>query len=46
MKLGIFSFAHLHAETYVGNIRSIPGVELIGVADDDTARGERYAQQY
>ena len=46
MKLGIFSFAHLHAETYVGNIRSIPGVELIGVADDDTARGERYAQKF
>ncbi len=46
MKLGILSFAHLHAESYVGSIRKIPGVELIGVADDDVERAERYAQQY
>lgn len=46
MKLGILSFAHLHAESYVGNIRSLPGIELIGIADDDAERGNKYAAHY
>ena len=25
IKIGIMSFAHLHAEAYIQNIRSIPG---------------------
>ena len=35
MKIGILSFAHHHAEAYIHNLRNIPGVELIGVADED-----------
>jgi predicted dehydrogenase len=46
MKIGIMSFAHLHAEAYIQNLRAIPGVELIGLADEDVARGQRYAQQF
>jgi predicted dehydrogenase len=46
MKIGIMSFAHHHAEAYIGNLRSIPGVELIGVADLDAERGERFARLY
>ena len=42
MKIGIMSFAHLHAEAYIGNLRSIPGVEMIGLADEDKNRGEKY----
>ena len=44
MKIGIMSFAHLHAEAYVHNIRSIPGVEFIGFADDDQERGRHFAR--
>ena len=33
MKIGIMSFAHHHAEAYIGNLRAIPGVEMIGIAD-------------
>lgn len=43
MKIGIMSFAHLHAEAYIGNLRAIPGVELIGIADEDLARGRHFA---
>lgn len=43
MKIGIMSFAHHHAEAYIGNLRAIPGVEMIGIADDDTARGQKFA---
>jgi predicted dehydrogenase len=46
MRIGILSFAHLHAESYIQNLRDIPGVEMIGLADEDLLRGEKYAQQF
>ena len=39
MKIGILSFAHLHAESYIQNLRDIEGVELMGIADEDLERG-------
>src|SRR2546427_10738732 len=38
------SFAHLHAEAYVENVRAIPDAELVGVADDDKTRGAHFAR--
>ncbi len=46
MNIGIMSFAHLHAEAYINNIRAIPGVRLVGIADDDLARGRYFAQHF
>jgi len=46
MKIGMMSFAHLHAEAYIQNLRAIPGVEMIGLADDDAARGKQFAAQF
>jgi len=46
MRLGIMSFAHLHAEAYITNLRTLPGVEVIGLADDNLDRGRYYAAQY
>lgn len=46
LKIGIMSFAHLHAEAYINNLRAIPGVEMIGLADEDPARGQHFAQQF
>lgn len=46
MRIGILSFAHLHAEGYIHNLRLSPGVEMIGIADEDLARGERFAHQF
>ncbi|NOX63568.1 MAG: Gfo/Idh/MocA family oxidoreductase [Chloroflexi bacterium] len=46
MKLGILSFAHLHAESYAHQLKTLPDVEFIGIADDDRARGERFANAY
>jgi predicted dehydrogenase len=46
MRIGVMSFAHHHAEAYIRGLRAIPGVELIGVADDDAARGESSARQF
>jgi predicted dehydrogenase len=46
MKIGIMSFAHLHAEAYIHNLRQIPGVEMIGLADDNMERGRKFAQAF
>jgi predicted dehydrogenase len=40
------SFAHLHAEAYIHNLRAIPGVELLGIADEDEARGKHFAEMF
>ncbi len=46
MRFAIMSFAHLHAEAYIQNLRAIPGVEMIGFADDDPDRGKHFAALY
>ncbi|RME85289.1 MAG: gfo/Idh/MocA family oxidoreductase [Caldilineae bacterium] len=46
MKLGILSFAHLHAESYAHQLKNLRDVEFIGIADDDRARGEHFASVY
>lgn len=43
MKVGIFSFAHHHAEAYIHNLRAAPNVEVIGAADQDLGRAQRIA---
>jgi predicted dehydrogenase len=46
MKIGVLSFAHHHAEAYIHNLRLLPEVELFGVADEDAARGQRFADDF
>jgi predicted dehydrogenase len=45
-KIGIFSFAHLHATSYAACLRQITGVELVGIYDDDPARGREMAARF
>ena len=46
MRVGIMSFAHVHAEGFVGNLRAAPGAELVGFSDDDAARGARFVEAF
>ena len=46
MRVAIMSFAHLHAEAYVHNLKAIPSVEFIGFADEETSRGAHFAQAF
>jgi len=46
MRLGIMSFAHLHAENYLGVLLGMPDVEVIGIADENRQRGEHFASQF
>jgi predicted dehydrogenase len=43
MRIGIMSFAHLHAEGYINNLRKAPDVEMIGFSDTDAERGRHFA---
>lgn len=46
MRIAILSFAHVHAEGYARNLKVAPGVEFIGIADDDAARGRDAAERH
>lgn len=45
-RLAIMSFAHLHAEGYAAALKTMPDVELMGIADDNQARGRYFADQF
>jgi predicted dehydrogenase len=46
MRIGILSFAHLHAEGYLAALQTMPDVELIGIADENRQRGLYFAEQF
>lgn len=46
IRVGIMSFAHLHAESYVHNLRANPHTAFVGFYDDDDERGREFAQKY
>ncbi len=46
MKIGIISFAHMHAISYATAIKELDGVILAGIADEDEERGLEYSQQF
>jgi predicted dehydrogenase len=46
IRIGILNTAHGHAHSYAACLRAIPGVELVGVADDDAERGRAFAQSF
>jgi predicted dehydrogenase len=46
LSVGLVSAAHVHADTYVDLLRSMPDVELIGLADPDAGRGNDFAKAH
>lgn len=46
MRIGIASFAHVHADGFVSVLRAIPGVDLVGTTDHDVERGRSAAQHH
>jgi predicted dehydrogenase len=46
LRLGIMSFAHMHAVSYADKLRAHADVELIGFADDNAERRQAIASQY
>ncbi|MHB1404716.1 MAG: Gfo/Idh/MocA family protein [Desulfitobacteriaceae bacterium] len=46
VRIGIISFAHMHAFSYAKALGALPGVKLVGIADDDQERGQDAAHLY
>jgi predicted dehydrogenase len=46
IKIGILSFAHMHAFSYASCLKQLATVELVGIADDDAARGAEMARHF
>jgi UDP-N-acetylglucosamine 3-dehydrogenase len=45
LKVGLMSFAHMHAWSYACALKAMPEVEVVGIADDDKKRGKEMAKQ-
>ena len=46
LKIGILSFAHMHAHSYAQALTDHPDATLVGIADPDAQRGQRMAAQF
>lgn len=46
VKIGVMSFAHMHAYGYANCLKQLPGVDFVGVADEDTARAKEAAKRF
>ncbi len=41
VKIGMMSFAHMHAFSYANCLKQLEEVEFVGIADDDSARAKK-----
>ncbi len=46
VKIGILSFAHMHAASYAAALKAHPGAEFVGIADADPERGQQQAEAF
>lgn len=46
VRIGMISFAHMHAASYAACVQSNPNALLTGISDDDTERGKQMAEAY
>lgn len=46
IKIGFFSFAHMHAASYAACVQQIPRVEIAGIYDANAERGQQMAQRF
>ncbi|MHA1368436.1 MAG: Gfo/Idh/MocA family protein, partial [Promethearchaeota archaeon] len=46
IRIGLASFAHIHAFSYVSVLKSMPNVEIVGFSDDHDTRAKRVQDQY
>jgi predicted dehydrogenase len=46
VKVGILSFAHMHATSYASALNILPEAEFVGIADEDPQRGQEMAKQF
>ncbi len=45
-RIGMISFAHMHAASYAACVQANPDAVLVGISDDDAERGKQMAEAY
>ncbi|MEM4590271.1 MAG: Gfo/Idh/MocA family oxidoreductase [Nitrososphaerota archaeon] len=45
-RVGFLGVAHFHAESYAKALKKIPGCEIVGVYEEDTALGKRFGEEF
>ena len=46
MKIGMMSFAHMHADSYAHCLQQTGDVTIVGIYDDNASRGQQMAQKF
>src|SRR5437660_9930566 len=46
LRVGMISWAHVHAEFRAKALSEIPGARIVAIADDDAARGRNAAKRF
>ena len=46
VKIGMMSFAHMHAHSYAGCLSQLDDVEFVGIADDEPSRAKKMAKDF
>jgi len=46
VKIGVMSFAHMHAYSYTAAVNDLPDAQLVGIADHDPERGREMAEKF
>ena len=46
VKVGIMSFAHMHACSYAESLKNIPNADFAGIFDDDAKRGREMSKRF
>ena len=46
MRIGMISFAHMHAASYANCLNQIDGVDIAGIFDEDETRGKSMAKRF
>jgi predicted dehydrogenase len=46
VRIGMMSFAHIHAQSYADCVSRIEGAELVGISDDNSERGKAMAVRF
>lgn len=46
LKIGMLSFAHMHAASYAAALQTLPGVTIAGIYDGDPIRGKAMAERF
>ncbi len=46
LRIGMLSFAHLHAQSYAACLQQLAGVELAGIWNEDAVAGRKWAEHF